>query len=78
MSTWSIYVSPEEEKLLKKRVQEIAEENRWSFSQAVAGILREHLIDEKNRLSEEEGWTVLTARQFFSGYSEKDSVYDDL
>ncbi len=78
MSTWSVYISPEEERLLKKKVEEIAEKNRWSFSQAVAGILKEHLIDEKNRLSEEEGWALFAAREFFAGYSEKDSAYDDL
>lgn len=78
MSTWSIYVSPEEEGILKKKVEEVAEKNRWSFSQAVAGILKEHLIDEKNRLSAEEGWTLLTAREFFSGYSDKDDLYNDL
>lgn len=78
MGTWSVYVSPEEESLLKGKIEEVAEQNRWSFSQAVAGILKEHLIDEKKRISDEEGWTLLTARDFFSGYSEKDSAYDDL
>lgn len=78
MGNWSIYVSPEEENLLKREIEKIAEENRWSFSQAVAGILKEHLIEEKKRLSDEMGWDLLTARSFFAGYSEKDGLYDDV
>lgn len=77
MGNWSIYVSPEEETLLKEKIEKIAEENRWSFSQAVAGILREHLIEEKRRLPDAMGWSLLTARSFFEGYSEKDNLYDD-
>ncbi len=78
MGNWSIYVAPEDESLLKKKIQEIAERNRWSFSQAISGILREHLVQEGKCLSDEEGWALLTARSFFEGYSEKDSVYDRL
>ena len=78
MSYWSIYVSPDEEKTLKERIGKIAEKKRWSFSQAVIGLLREHLIDEKKRISDEEAWTLLTAESFFEGYSEKDSAYDSL
>lgn len=78
MGNWSVYVSPDEESLLKEKIKKIAEENRWSFSQAVAGILREHLIEEKKRLSDETGWALLTARSFFEGYMEKDNIYDDV
>lgn len=78
MGNWSIYVSPEEENLLKEKIEQVARDNRWSFSQAVAGILREHLIEEKKRISDEMGWSLLTARSFFEGYSEKDAVYDDV
>ncbi len=78
MSYWSIYVSKEDEKTLKNAVQKIADKHRWSFSQAVSGILREHLIEEKKRISEEESWDLLSTQTFFEGYSEKDSIYDTL
>lgn len=78
MSYWSIYVSKEDESALKKAVQKIADKNRWSFSQAVSGILREHLIEERKRISEDENWTLLSTQAFFEGYPEKDSIYDTL
>ena len=78
MSYWSIYVSKEDEKALEKKVRQIAQKNRWSFSQAVSGILREHLIEERKKISDSENWALLTTRSFFEGYSEKDSIYDSL
>ena len=78
MGNWSIYVAPEDESLLKKKIQEIAKTKRWSFSQAISELLREHLIQEGKCLSDEEGWALLTARSFFEAYSEQDSVYDRL
>lgn len=78
MAYWSVYVSKEEEKLLKGHIQQIADKNRWSFSQAVSGILKEHLIDEKKRISDEQTWNLLTAQSFFEGYPEEDSIYDSL
>lgn len=78
MAYWSVYVSKQDERLLKGIIQKVAEKKRWSFSQAVSGILREHLIDEKKRLSEEETWDLMTAGSFFDGYSHKDSIYDKL
>ena len=78
MSYWSIYVSMADEKALKKRIQQIAEKKRWSFSQAVSGILREHLIEEQKRKPEKEDWQMMAAQAFFEGYSDKDSVYDSL
>ncbi len=78
MGNWTIYVAEDEEKLLKKKIQEIAGRNRWSFSQAVSGVLREHLIDEKQRISDDVLWNLLSAQSFFEGYSEKDAVYDAL
>ena len=35
-------------------------------------------LKERQYLSDEEAWTLLTAESFFEGYSEKDSVYDSL
>lgn len=78
MSYWSVYVSQEDEKALKKKLQQIAKKNRWSFSQAVSGILREHLIEERKRISDSESWSLLTTRGFFEGYPERDSIYDSL
>lgn len=78
MGNWSIYIAPDEERLLKKRIEALAEKNRWSFSQAVGAVLREHLIDEKKSVPDEEGWFRMSSAAFFEGYTEKDSVYDDL
>ena len=78
MGYWSIYVPKEEEKILKKKIEKIADEKRWSFSQAVSEILREHLIEEKKRISDEIGWQMATAESFFEGYSDQDSIYDTL
>lgn len=78
MSNWSIYVSPEEEKLLKKKIQSVANKNRWSFSQAITGILKEHLIEENSQVSAQDEWNILSAHTFFDGYSDKDSIYDTL
>ena len=78
MSYWSIYISAEDERALKKKVKEIAEKHRWSFSQAISGILREHLIEEKKRIPDDESWGLLTSQAFFEGYSEQDSIYDSL
>lgn len=78
MAYWSIYLSPAEERILKRKVKNIAEKKRWSFSQAVTGILREHLIEERKRIPDEEVWTLLTAKAFFEGYSKQDEVYDSL
>ncbi|MBI4373479.1 MAG: hypothetical protein HY542_01250 [Deltaproteobacteria bacterium] len=78
MGNWSVYVAPEEERLLKKRIEDLAAKNRWSFSQAVSAILREHLIDEKKRIPDDEGWSRVSTEAFFGGYSEKDGIYDDL
>lgn len=36
------------------------------------------MIEEKKRLSDETGWALLTARSFFEGDSEKDSLYDEV
>ncbi len=47
MAYWSVYVSKDDERSLKKKIERIAETNRWSFSQAVTGILREHLLEEQ-------------------------------
>lgn len=78
MSYWSVYVSKEEETALKGKIQKIAQKNRWSFSQAVTGILREHLIEEQKKISDEQSWAFLTTNAFFEGYSEKDTIYDSL
>ena len=78
MGVWSIYVSETDEKLLKKRIQQVADQRRWSFSQAISGLLREHLIDEKTAVSNRDPWDTLSAQEFFDGYTEKDSVYDKL
>jgi metal-responsive CopG/Arc/MetJ family transcriptional regulator len=78
MGYWSIYVTKEDEKLLKKKLDEIAAKKRWSFSQAISETLREHLIEEKNRRSDEETWNSLASNSFLEGYSEKDSIYDTL
>ncbi|OGQ07551.1 MAG: hypothetical protein A3G32_01355 [Deltaproteobacteria bacterium RIFCSPLOWO2_12_FULL_40_28] len=78
MSYWSIYISKKEEKLLRKPIETIAKKNRWSFSQAVSGILRQHLIEEKKRLSDEDNWQKLTTQAFFEDDEEKDSIYDTL
>ncbi|MBI4411599.1 MAG: hypothetical protein HY541_03850 [Deltaproteobacteria bacterium] len=78
MSYWSVYVSQEDERALKGKVLQIAKKNRWSFSQAVSGILREHLIEEGKRISDSENWALLTTRAFFEGYPERDGIYDTL
>ena len=78
MAYWSIYVSPNEEKSLKKTIQKIAEKHRWSFSQAVTGLLREHLIEKKNSLSDNETWNLMSSQSFFEGYPEEDGIYDAL
>jgi hypothetical protein len=78
MAYWSVYVSKEDEVSLKRALEKLAQSRRWSFSQAVAEVLREHLIEEGKCLSEDERWDRLAARQFFEGYSEKDAVYDKL
>lgn len=78
MSYWSVYISKEDEKALKNQINRVAKEKRWSFSQAVTGILREHLIDEKKRLTDDESWMMLSTRSFFEGYPEKDGIYDTL
>lgn len=78
MGIWSVYVSEEDEELLKTKIKEISAKRRWSFSQAVSEILREHLIDEPKSLSDEARWQMMTAFSFFEGYAEKDSIYDSL
>ncbi len=78
MAYWSVYVSKEDEGALKKALEKLAQARKWSFSQAVAEVLREHLLDEGKCLPDGERWDRLAARQFFEGYSEKDSVYDKL
>jgi len=78
MGYWSVYISKEDERALKKKLEQVAAKRRWSFSQAVAEALKEHLIDEGKCLSDEEAWQKLSAKAFFEGYSEKDSVYDRL
>ncbi len=78
MSYWSVYVSKEDEKALKKKIEKIAQKNRWSFSQAVTGLLREHLLEDSTPLPEEDSWQRLSTQAFFEGYSEKDSIYDTL
>lgn len=78
MAIWSVYVAPSEAKILKRKIRKIAKKKRWSFSQAVSGIIREHLLNEGGGLSEEGGWASMASRSFFDGYSEKDSVYDRL
>ncbi len=78
MGNWTIYLAPDEEKLLKKKLQEIANRNRWSFSQAVSGVLREHLIEEKKKLADDVLWNLLSAQSFFEGSAEKDAIYDTL
>jgi hypothetical protein len=78
MAYWSVYVSKEDEKVLKRILEKLAQSRRWSFSQAVAEVLREHLLGEGKCLSEEEGWNRLSAQQFFEAYSERDAVYDRL
>jgi hypothetical protein len=78
MGYWSVYVSKEDEKVLKNKIKKIAERHHWSFSQAVSVLLKEHLIEERKPLSEEKNWELLSAQTFFEGYSEKDSLYDAL
>jgi hypothetical protein len=78
MSVWSIYISPADERLLKKKIEQIAKKRRWSFSQAISGLLREHLLEERNRLSDEESWSLMSAQSFFEGFSGQDSIYDKL
>ena len=78
MSYWSVYVSQEDEGVLKKELEHIAKKKRWSFSQAVTGILREHLIEEKKLPGETTSWEAISTQSFFEGYSEKDSLYDRL
>ena len=80
MAYWSIYVSPDEEKPLKKTIQELAKKQRWSFSQAVTGLLREHLLEKKNRISDNDAWDLITAKAFFEDYpqDDKENIYDSL
>ena len=78
MAYWSVYVSKEDEIPLKKALEKMAQARKWSFSQAVAEVLREHLLEEGKCLAESERWDRLAASQFFEGYSEKDSAYDKL
>ena len=78
MAYWSVYVSKEDERKLKGKIQSIADENRWSFSQAIAAILHEHLIEEKKKISEEKEWDKQAIQSFFDGYPEKDKIYDTL
>jgi hypothetical protein len=78
MSYWSVYVSRADEKLLKKKIEQVAQKNHWSFSQTVLIILREHLIG-KDRAGDDEGdWQRLAAHSFFAEDSLQDSVYDKL
>lgn len=78
MGYWSVYVSRDDDRELKEILNKIAEKKRWSFSQAVAAVLREHLLEEKRRISDEESWNHLAAQAFFEGYSEADEIYDSL
>ena len=78
MGYWSVYVSKEDEKILKKKLEQVAQKMHWSFSQAVAGVLREHLVEEGERMSDEELWKRLSTKSFFNRYSEKDSIYDKI
>lgn len=78
MSSWSIYIAPEEEKLLKGKIDSLAKKNRWSFSQAISEILREHLIEEKKRIPDEKAWEMMGTTSFFEGYCDQDSIYDAL
>lgn len=36
------------------------------------------LIDDSARAEEEEAWSRLTTEEFFSGYSDADSIYDKI
>lgn len=78
MSYWSLYVSKTDEKLLKKKIEQVAQKNHWSFSQAVLIILREHLLEEDRSKGDDDTWQMLTARSFFAEDSLQDSVYDKL
>lgn len=78
MAYWSVYVSKEDEKVLKKALEKLVQTRRWSFSQAVAEVLREHLLEEGKCLTEGERWGRLAAGSFFEGYPERDAVYDKL
>ena len=78
MAYWSVYVSKNDEKALKKALEKVAQTRRWSFSQAVAEVLREHLLGEGMCLTEGERWSRLAAESFFEGYPERDAVYDKI
>ncbi len=78
MAYWSVYVSKDDEKALQKALERIAHARRWSFSQAVAEVLREHLLEEGKCLTEAERWGRLAAVSFFEGYPERDAVYDKI
>jgi len=78
MAYWSVYVSKEDEGILKKALEKLAQARKWSFSQAVAEVLREHLLEEGKCLSEDQRWDRLAAKQFFEGYTERDAAYDKL
>ena len=78
MAYWSVYLSKEDEGFLKPLIEKIATAKRWSFSQAVSALLREHLIEEKSQVPDNATWDQMTATAFFEGYSEKDSIYDSL
>ena len=41
-------------------------------------ILVSELTDNNPSASEETAWSNLTAQQFFAGYSEADSIYDEI
>lgn len=78
MSYWSVYVSEEDNGLLKRELEKIARKNRWSFSQAITGVLREHLVEEKKLPKKGIPWETLAAQSFFEGYPERDSIYDQI
>ncbi|MEW6481584.1 MAG: hypothetical protein AB1397_01015 [bacterium] len=46
------------------------------------GLLEKMVIEERGQMikkeEEEKMWSSLTMEQFFSGYSSKDSIYDNL
>jgi len=63
----------------------ITEDGRLELPKAILKLLPRGqevrliiLVPEKSDLEEEIDWSRLTAEQFFAGYAEMDSVYDDL
>lgn len=76
MAYWSVYITSEDEKYLKKSIEKVAKTRNWSFSQAITGLLKEYF--SKKQFKDEDLWTHLTSESFFKGYSKKDEIYDSL